>query len=62
MDQLFVVCFIAKGSGNVYTFGGGQYGQLGCGERQVSESTQVESKPVRSIKRTHCATGHVLHR
>ena len=49
---LCVVCLITEDSGNVYTFGGGQYGQLGCGERQVSEPTQaaVEIGLYRSIK------------
>ena len=29
--------FLHTGSGHMFSFGGGQYGQLGCGEVKVSE-------------------------
>ena len=31
-------------SGHVYSFGGGHYGQLGCGELKVSSSSSALSK------------------
>lgn len=43
MEVFVETLFLHTGSGHVFSFGGGQYGQLGCGEVKVSECRMVVS-------------------